>query len=372
MKLAMIGVVGLSPQVVTEAVYALAGEGRQVDEIHLITTRSGRDEIMKQLLAPGDGRLAALCREYNLRLPDCGPHTLRVVRGNDVEIDDIITQDDNENLLALCLDTAWQHTGRDDCAVAFLVAGGRKTMTSCLTLAAQLYGRPCDRIYHVLVSPEFESCRDFWYPPRRSVPVELHDRRGNPYRKESRYASVRLVPVPFVSLRDRLDKTLLEKPRCPAELIASLVRDKGKKLIVDVAENRIVYGNQECDLNPAHMALYAWFVRNKKECAEAESGSCRGCVTCYCDVVDVLEAGRAIRAFYRRVPGSRLVEEMSDTGIAGLTAENFRSYRARINGRLREAFGTAAAEQLAISSVGNRPTTRYGIKIDSDRIRLVM
>ena len=29
-----------------------------------------------------------------------------------------------------------------------------------------LYGRPQDRIYHVLVSPEFESSGVFFYPPR--------------------------------------------------------------------------------------------------------------------------------------------------------------------------------------------------------------
>jgi len=373
MKLVMLAVVGLSPQVVTEAVYALACEGRQVDEIHLITTRSGRDEIMKQLLSPGDGKLAALCREYNLPLPDCGPHTLHVLTTDGAEIDDIVTQEDNENLLSLCLELAWKHTAREDRAVCFLVAGGRKTMTSCLTLAAQLYGRPCDRIYHVLVSPEFESCRDFWYPPRESTPITLRDPRGNPYQKESRYAEINLIPLPFVSLRDKMDKSLLARPRPPAELIASLIKEEEKELCVDLSAGRLVYGRQECDLTPAHLALYAWFASRKKDCPRPKRSSCRECVECFCEAAEVVSTfAPQIRRFYQLIPGSRLVEEMSRSGIVDLSAENFRSYRAKINAKITQAFGTSAAEKLIISATGRKPDTRYGIRIDRKGIRMVM
>ncbi len=371
MKRVMIAVVGLSPQVVTEAVYGLAFEGKHVDEIHLLTTRSGRDEIMKHLLSPGDGKLAALCREYDIRLPDCGPHTLHVIRDEaGVELDDIAGQDDNERFLSMCLDLAWRHTGREDCAVIFLVAGGRKTMTSCLTLAAQLYGRPCDRILHVLVTPEFESCRDFWYPPKKSVPLTLRDPNGIPYTRETRYAEVTLVPVPFVSLRDRLDPALYERPRPPAELIAALVRDEEKFLSIDPAAGRLAYGGQECDLAPAQLALYAWFAARKKDCGRKRD-TCRDCDQCYVDVQGLLDDTARISAIYQDIPGSRLVEEMSDSGIAALNKENFRSYRAKINARINDAFGPAAARLLGISSTGRNPV-RYGIRLDRKRIRLVI
>ena len=370
MRQVMLAVVGLSPQVVTEAVYALACEGREVAEIHLITTRNGRDEIMKHLLAPDDGKLAALCREYGLTPPDCGPHTLHVLRdASGAEVDDIAEAEDNEQLLSLCLELAWKHTRRDDCAVSFLVAGGRKTMTSCLTLAAQLYGRRCDRIYHVLVTPEFESCRDFWFPPKKSAPVTLRDSRGNPYIKESRYAKVNLVPVPFVSLRERLGPDLLDRPRPPAELIASLVREEEKRLEIDLAGGRITYGDQECDLAPAHLALYAWFATVKKDRCPRPNTSCRGCRECFTDVQGVLAASADIRRLYQDIPGSRVVEEMSDSGIAGLSKENFRSYRAKINSRLKKAFGPGPAEPLRIAAT-DRPT-RYGIELDRKRMRIV-
>jgi hypothetical protein len=47
------------------------------------------------------------------------------------------------------------------------LAGGRKTMSFYLGSALQLFGRPWDKLYHVLVSPEFESHPEFYYKPRK-------------------------------------------------------------------------------------------------------------------------------------------------------------------------------------------------------------
>ena len=86
-------------------------------------------------------------------------------------------------------------------------------------VAAQLYGRPRDRVFHVLVSAEFESNREFYYPARKSVPIELKDKNGQPYVKETRFARVNLVPIPFVSMRDRLSESVLTEPKDPATRI---------------------------------------------------------------------------------------------------------------------------------------------------------
>ena len=91
-------------------------------------------------------------------------------------------------------------------------------MSSCLALAAQMYGRSQDRLFHVLVSPEFESHPDFFYPPKTSRLLELRDEKGNPYYKESRYAEINLVHLPFVSIRERLGQEYLKKSLDPATL----------------------------------------------------------------------------------------------------------------------------------------------------------
>ena len=63
---------------------------------------------------------------------------------------------------------------------------------------------------------------------------------------------------------------------------------------------------------------------------------------------------------------------MSDTGIVGLTAENFNSYKARIKQDIMDAFGPLALEKLEIASAGKRPNTRYGLMIDKQTIEVVL
>jgi CRISPR-associated protein (TIGR02584 family) len=55
-------------------------------------------------------------------------------------------------------------TADPDCAIHASIAGGRKTMGFYLGYALSLFGRPQDRLSHVLVSSPFESNQNFFYP----------------------------------------------------------------------------------------------------------------------------------------------------------------------------------------------------------------
>ncbi|MCD6137795.1 MAG: hypothetical protein J7J91_04300 [Deltaproteobacteria bacterium] len=67
----------------------------------------------------------------------------------------------------------------------------------------------------------------------------------------------------------------------------------------------------------------------------------------------------------------REFSEMSKSGILGLNAENFNSYKAKIRKDLERGFGLYALSEVAIESVGKRPDTRYGIKMDKAKIRII-
>jgi len=58
--------------------------------------------------------------------------------------------------------------------------------------------------------------------------------------------------------------------------------------------------------------------------------------------------------------------------IQGLTVENFDSYRNKINRDLENAFGPYEARHLNISSHGKRHGVRYGIPLETARIRIVI
>lgn len=45
MKNILLAVCGLTPQVITETLYALHQDQRKVDAIHVITTRNGKEKI---------------------------------------------------------------------------------------------------------------------------------------------------------------------------------------------------------------------------------------------------------------------------------------------------------------------------------------
>jgi CRISPR-associated protein Csx14 len=376
MKKILLAVTGLSPQVLTETLYALHQQDQNVQAIHVITTRQGKEQINAHLLSPSDGRYYQYLREYGISPSSIafGTENVHVVKDkNGIEIDDITDEEDNERLLELCLSLTFQFTHDPDTAVFFSIAGGRKTMSACLMTAAHLYGRPQDRVYHVLVSPEFEDSRDFFYPPRTSTAIELHDRRGDRIVKETRYARIFLISVPFVSVRDRIVDELLKMPQDPPTLMLSLIKEEAPLLTVDLSTRKLIYKGREVDMPPTRLALYAFFAGIKKDCLFPDR-DCRHCTNCYLSAVAIEEHNDQIAEWYKRIAAFRdfqAMREASDGGILNLDYENFKSYRSHIRKDLEQRFGLAATQLLEIAARGKRPDTRYGIPIERERIRLV-
>ena len=374
MKNILLAVTGMTPQVITETVYALHQNNQSVDEIHIITTRNGKEKIYSQLIGSPQGYFYKYLEEYGFEKNDIlfdHTHVHGVTDEYGNELEDILSAHDNERLLAKCLDLAFQFTAGKNTSVFFSVAGGRKTMSSCLTLAAQLYGRPQDRLYHVLVSPEFESNRDFFYPQKPSRQIELHDHQGRPYYKDTKFAQVILVPIPFVSIRHLLSSDQLREPKDPGTLMLSLIKEEEPRLTVSLPAGKISYKTLELDMMSSHMALYAFFAMQKKQCLKT-TDTCTGCHDCFMDISALEENQEVISKLYRKLCGTRPFEEMSSSGIAGLTTENFRSLRSKINKALLGAFGPYAGKELEITATGTRPDTRYGILMDRKRMEIVI
>jgi len=373
MKSILLAVTGLSPQVITETLYALHQSNRTVHTIHVITTRNGKEKIFAELLSGGSGPYYQYLEEYGIGAAtiDFGHRNIHVItddHGN--EIPDVGNESDNEHLLKKCLELTFHFTKDPETAVFFSVAGGRKTMSSCLTLAAQMYGRSRDRLYHVLVSPEFESNRNFYYPPGTSKTIELRDQQGQPYFKETRYAKVNLIHIPFVSIREQLSPDMLKKPKDPGTLMLSLVKEEQSRLCVNLVSKKIIYKNIEFDLMPARLALYAFFAMQKKNCTK-DADTCGECTDCFMDMQSIYDHQEQITGLYRKVSDTRPLDEMSDTGIINLSGENFMMYKGKIKSDLTHRFGSYALKDLEIASVGTKPNTRYGIMMDKSKIEIV-
>jgi len=371
-KNTLLAVIGMSPQIITETLYALNQMNRPVHAIHVIATRPGKDRILSYLLDGGRGPFYCYLKEYGITGIDFGPGNIHVVRDADgVEIDDITDESDNARVLAKCMELAFHHTRDPDSAVFFSIAGGRKTMGACLTLAAQMYGRPQDRLYHVLISPEFESCRSFFYPPGKPETIELRDQKGEPVYKSTRYAMVNLIHMPFFSIRSQLAPEFLDQPKEPATLMQAMIREARARLVINLIEGKVTYRRMELDMMANRLSLYAFFALLKKACPTPDR-QCRSCDQCFLTFDEISQRQSEITRLYKQLCGTRPVEEMSTTGILGLDQANFNSLKSRIKEDLLNAFGPMALQKIEIASVGKRGDMRYGIRLEREAIEVVV
>ena len=201
MKHKLIAVIGSTPQVMTETFWSLRIEGKvPIDEVFVMTTTVGKQICQQRLL--DEGRFAKMLSDYDID-PDTvvfdADHILVFEDAEGNYLDDIRTS--AENRLARDRIFHWIEEWTQDADVALhcSLAGGRKSMGYLLGAAIQFFGRPQDRLYHVLVTPpEIETNRDFFFPPVREAQIPIS--AG----KHISTADVRieLAELPYVSVRE--------------------------------------------------------------------------------------------------------------------------------------------------------------------------
>lgn len=201
----LLAVTGMSPQVVTETLYAIHKEGRRwPDEIRVITTSLGARKVSQSLLE--EGFLARLCSDYGLPLPRFGSEQImEVPDAQGMPVDDARTVSDHEALADFITHTVCELTrepaaGEPVHSLHASLAGGRKTMTFYLGYAMSLFARPEDCLSHVLVDEVFESQPEFFYPTREKS--LFCSRSGE--QLDASQADVVLADIPFIRHRDYL------------------------------------------------------------------------------------------------------------------------------------------------------------------------
>ncbi len=359
----LLAVTGESPQIITEALYRLAHFDRQVDEVHCITTGKGLAKLEdNNFFDPQQSPIVRLCEE-NEQVQQVSFARDMVYLPEDESgnpVDDILLRKDNERLLAICLRKAHEFTGDNNTRVYFLIAGGRKTMSSCLTLAAQVYGRSQDRIYHVLVSPpEVEAAVNFWYPTSKRNKIRLQDEEGNHVSWSDR-VKVHLVNLPF----PLLSKYLADSRPEPEILLQAITRplDFTVKVFLDDPGNNyiaVVFGEsdeRQLNLSAKESAIYAYllYLRKDEHSGEAVCINNQGQLW-HCP--DAMSSG--VNYIYRKFNPDDHDIQLNDFG----------SSRRRINNKIEELFSVApAGYHLRIHSRGPRGNKEYFIPLDADRI----
>lgn len=351
---------GMSPQVVTETLYALC-EKREPPfvptEVHLLTTTVGHERAIDGLL-DDDGAFHDFLNDYGLKdkIAFTSRHLHLLCSADGQPLSDVRTEDDNVAAADGITEYLRQLTADDTCAVHVSIAGGRNTLGFYLGYALSMFGRPQDRLSHVLVPSQFEGTEQFYYPPPKPENIITRDNRT----VCTGEAVVTLAEIPFVSLRHGLPKALIEGRATYSQTVAAIRRALAPpQLKIDRAGRRIWCGEHSVDLPPQLFAFYAWMARRRLR-GDEHGGH-----------VNWWDAGIAHEFLdvYRGIVGEMAYdyEESAKVLRDGMPKEFFAEKKTRINKWLKEELGAMAAPYL-IGSSGKRPKTRFGLSLPVDTI----
>ncbi|MGR9046369.1 MAG: CRISPR-associated ring nuclease Csm6 [Gammaproteobacteria bacterium] len=352
-------VTGLTPQIVTETLFALHRADEPLpDDIHILTTAEGADRARLTLL--NDRWLHRFYEDYRLEKPQFDVDHIHVLRSPKGEpLQDIRSRQDNQAMADGITEQIRRFTADPRASLHVSIAGGRKTMGFYAGYALSLYGRDQDRLSHVLVSAHYESHPQFFYPTPYSQTIYANDRSNRPL--DTRQAEVVLADIAFVRLRHGLDDALLKGKSSFTATVERAQQALGPaRLIVDLEYKAIVAQNVRIRLKPADLAFYHWLIQNQLKGKDP--------ITCPNEGVPDMNYADAYLTHYRKIVGEMGNGERTEKALReGMAKSFFEQRKARINGAIKDAL-QGRAEPYLISAEGKRPKTYYRIKLESGQI----
>lgn len=260
-------VAGMTPQIITETLFALHKNSEKIDEIRVITTLEGRNRVLQDLLHQETGKFYQFCGDFGLdstRIKFDETTIALLGKPDGTTLEDIRTPEENalagdricEIVAELCRD--------ENTRIHASAAGGRKTMSIYLTAAMQLFGRAEDSLSHVLVSEDFESNPNFFYPPPKPVNLKLRDGREVSTVK----AKIYLAPIPFIRLQGTRNALTIAKGQNYSDLVKQAqnyldTEEKDYPLVIDLQTNQLSIGKMSVRISAYEILLYLIFAERK-------------------------------------------------------------------------------------------------------------
>lgn len=377
-KEVFIFVAGATPQIITETIYALSQKNPPIypDEVYIITTKAGKERIVDSIIR--QGILNKLTEEYGLppvRLDDSSFIMVTDRYGNPLE--DIRTNEENEilgdTITSFIREKAADMNTRLHCSIA----GGRKTMGFYMGAALQLFGRPWDRLYHVLVSQEFESNPQFFYKPKKDRIIDCKLPDGTIKKLSTKYARIELAELPFITLRNKVSlhgkgfRELVEEGQ--KEIDTATMQPE---IRVNLSKRTIYIGDNLINMAPMQLLIYTIFLMQKKEyCKHPEKPYCFVCTDCYPSLIDLSgrpalqEMAKYHRKIYRDKPDK--TEEWLNKWKDGLPIDVLRQVISKINRAIKEQLNDDVLfTYYSISTLKRYADSRYGVRVEKGKIQI--
>jgi CRISPR-associated protein (TIGR02584 family) len=362
----LLAVTGMSPQIVTETLYALCKTEQPAfvpTEIHILSTQEGIKRARLTLQEADTGHFHRMCAEHGLSGIKFDESCLHVIHDAAGEpLSDIQTPE--QNALAADQIAAFVRgfTADVDSALHVSIAGGRKSMGFFMGYAMSLFGRVQDRLSHVLVSSDFENMPDFYFPPVK--PVVLYTRDKKPVHTSE--AQVMLAEIPFVRLRNGLPSNLLSGDSSFSETVETAQRHLSNPVLtIDIASRKVFCLDTQVKLEPQLFAWLRWLAEARKNGQgddgffERQNWDKEGFLRIY-----RLTNGGASSDTTEQILRSEGNDATSDC------LKFFDEKSSNVNSALKKALG-AASSPYKIVSKGKKPGIKKGLSLPPGAIRIV-
>jgi len=388
----LVAAFGLTPQVITETLYYLTQvkvPPTRIDEIRIITTSRGKQQVIDVLLAGGRGMFYQFCSEYGIdaeavKFDEGSISLLTDARG--LPLSDIRTPEENQLAADQIISFIRKLTSNPGVSLHCSVAGGRKTMGIYLAYALQLFGRPQDTLFHVLVSEELESHPDFFYKPREDrVLIVRNPADDSPMEFHTRDARIELAEIPYIRLRNKLDVLFGIREIGYTHMVSMVQRQINLfptlfDLEISLRDRTVRIGHRVIDLQPVQVVIYAHYARNKLlRCRRTWAESCWGCTSCFIPFRDTSR-----EKMLEELLGDYCTSYGGDTRVVQRLMERNREWKSgipvystlrpnvsKINRRIREVLADPTLSiYYVISSEGKYGDARYGLKLDRAKIKV--
>lgn len=348
-------VAGHSPAIITETLYALTQTQQTAyipAEIHVITTSSGKDVLLKKLLA--EGILLQFCREYGIDIvfDESSIHVITDSKGK--ALNDLQTEADNEAAADFITAKVRELTQDENTSLHVSIAGGRKTMTYYLGYAMSVFGRVQDRMSHVLVEDDY-AIPGFYYPTKQSH-IITNSRTGKSF--DAKDVKVMLGELPFIRLRDGLTDDLLNDERKKYSEIIEIAQRQLAPISVRVVfgkEPKLYCGGEEIKLPPAQLALYVWMLQRHKDKKPAVH---------FTDKKTKAELAEEFKAVYAELSNMSGHYTNAEEIIKSMDTDYFGAPRTNINKKLNATLGKPKAKAYLLLSSGGKNAMQYKLSDD--------
>jgi CRISPR-associated protein (TIGR02584 family) len=360
-KRILLAVSGLTPQIVTETIYALAVRTEDPfvpTEVHLLSTSEGAKRARLLLLSEHPGWFHRLCEDYGLRGIEFPEQNIHVVCGRDGKpMDDIRTAEDNQCAADCITEQVRVLTGDLESALHVSLAGGRKTMGFYAGYALSLFGRPQDRLSHVLAPTDYEFASEFFYPSATRRVIEGKDKKP----LDAAEAKLMLAEIPVVSMRHGLPHSLLEGSSSYSGVVQAANEAIGPtELVIDLTGCRIRAAGKVHAMRKSAIAMLSVFARRAQEGMGPLAAPVK-------DVDDPEWAQLYICELRKCVQDVEDLNELTRRSLRkGMDGDQFSMQLSRLQSNLRKILGDRALPYL-IDNGGTRPG-KFQMKLPSDAI----